>query len=255
MQAVSLYYCFGHGESNGGLKVPDFQTIRKSARISFDLSVYNSPVDTDRFHAMVRDMRRLSAQAEPTSFHRFLDGLAHNGRLLRHYTQNIDCIEHRLSNLWEKTVQLHGRIDEALCQYCGWNGSLVSDRFHGSDLSDCDRCREVTLERERMGKRQLGIGRLRPNVVLYEEESSMGHEIGQMTEQDLKRGPEVVFVVGTGLKVPGARRLATELCRAAKAQGGLTVWINKDSPLSGLSFGFDFAFYWDCDEVASLLSE
>ena len=216
MKAVSLCYYFGHSESNGGLKVPDFQIIRKSARISFNISVYNSPVDTDRFHTMVRDMRRLSTQAEPTSFHCFLKGLAHNGRLLRHYTQNINCIEYRLPNLWGKTVQLHGRIDEVLCQYCGWNGPLVSDRFHGSDLPDCDRCRGVTLERERMGKRRLGIGRLRPNVVLDGEESPIGHEIGKMTEQDLKRGLEVVFVVGTGLKVPGARRLVIELCRAAQ---------------------------------------
>lgn len=35
-----------------------------------------------------------------------------------------------------KTVQLHSRIDEAMCQYCGWNGPLVSDRFCGSDLTD-----------------------------------------------------------------------------------------------------------------------
>lgn len=204
---------------------------------------------------MVRDMSRLSVRAKPTSFHRFLDGLAHNGRLLRHYTQNIDCIEHRLPNLWEKTVQLHGRIDEAMCQYCGWNGPLVPDWFCGSDLPDCNRCLEIALERERMGKRRLGIGRLRPNVVLYGEENPMGHMIGQMTEQDLRRGPEVILVVGTGPKVPGARRLVTELCRTAKARGRLTVWINKNSPRSGLSFGFDYAFIGDCDEVASLLSE
>lgn len=138
MQAVSSSYCFGLSESNGGLQVPDFQTLHKSTRIAFDISVYNSPIDTGRFHAMVCDIYRLSVQAEPTPFHRFLDALAHNGCLLRHYTQNIDCIEHHLPNLWEKTVQLHGRIDEAMCQYCGWNGPLVSDRFCGSDLPDCN---------------------------------------------------------------------------------------------------------------------
>lgn len=241
-------------ESNDGLKVPDFQTIRKSARTSFDISVYNSPIDTDRFHAMIRDMSRLSILAKPTSFHHFLDGLARNGCLLRHYTQNIDCIEHRLPNLWEKTVQLHGRIDEAMCQYCGWNGPLVSDRFCGSDLPDCSRCQEFALERERMGKRRRGIGGLRPNVVLYGEENPNGDMIGELTEQDLETGPEVVFVVGTTLKVPGARRLVTELCRAAKAQGGSTVWISRDAPPSALKLPLDLAFHGDCDEVASLLS-
>ena len=240
--------------SNGGLKVPDFQTIRKSARTSFDISVYNSPVDTDRFHAMVRDISRRSERAEPTAFHHFLDELARNGCLLRHYTQNIDCIEHRLPNLWEKTLQLHGRIDEAMCQHCGWNGPLVSDWFCGSEPPDCDRCQEIALEREMMGKRRRGIGRLRPNVVLYGEENSKGDIIGEVAEQDLGTGPEIVFVVGTALKVPGATRLATELCCAAKSQGGLTVWINRDAPPSGLKLPLDLVLHGDCDEVAFLLS-
>ena len=74
-----------------------------------------------------------------------------------------------------------------------------------------------------MGKRRRGIGRLRPNVVLYGEENPKGDIIGEVAEQDLGTGPEIVFVVGTALKVPGATRLATELCCAAKTQGGLTV--------------------------------
>ena len=68
-----------------------------------------------------------------------------------------------------------------------------------------------------MGKRRRGIGGLRPNVVLYGEENRRGSEIGELTEQDLKTGPEIVFVMGTTLKVPRARRLVIELYRAAKA--------------------------------------
>ncbi len=105
-----------------------------------------------------------------------------------------------------------------------------------------------------MGKRRRGIGGLRPNVVLYGEENPNGDMIGELTEQDLETGPEVVFVVGTTLKVPGARRLVTELCRAAKAQGGSTVWISRDAPPSALKLPLDLAFHGDCDEVASLLS-
>ncbi len=71
-----------------------------------------------------------------------------------------------------------------------------------------------------MGKRRLGIGRLRPNVVLYVEENPDDNVIGIAAMRDLQRG-YIVFVVGTGLKVPGARRLVTELCRAANARGGL----------------------------------
>ncbi len=61
-------------------------------------------------------------------------------------------------------------------------------------------------------------------------------------------------MVGTTLKVPEARRLVTDICRAAKAQGGSTVWIDKDALLSGLKVTRDLAFHGDCDGVASLLS-
>ena len=105
-----------------------------------------------------------------------------------------------------------------------------------------------------MGKRQRGIGRLRPNIVLYGEENPKGDRIGEMAEQDLKAGPEVVFVVGTTLKVPGARSLVTELYYAARTRGGCTVWINRDAPPSALKLPLDLVFQGDCDEVASLLS-
>ena len=105
-----------------------------------------------------------------------------------------------------------------------------------------------------MGNRQSGIGRLRPNIVLYGEENSKGDIIGEVAEQNLGAGPEVVFVVGTALKVPGARMLVTELCCVAKTQGGFTVWINRDASPSGLKLPLDLALYGDCDGVASLLS-
>ncbi len=42
-----------------------------------------------------------------------------------------------------KSVQRHGRIDQAMCQCCGWNGPLVSDGFRGQDLPDFIRCQEI----------------------------------------------------------------------------------------------------------------
>ena len=105
-----------------------------------------------------------------------------------------------------------------------------------------------------MGKRRRSIGRLRPNVVLYGEENPKGDIIGELAEQDLRTSPEVVFVVGIALKVPGARRLVKELYRTVEAQGGLTVWINKDAPPSGLKLPLNLILQGDCDEIASLLS-
>lgn len=153
------------------------------------------------------------------------------------------------------TVHLHGRIDQALCHYCGWKGPLVPSLFVGPELPSCTQCCHASLERERIGKRRLGIGRLRPNIILYGEENPDGYAIGETAAHDVRRGPDVVYVAWTALKVPGARQLARELCRATKARGGLTVWINKDLPPSGLGFGYDFVFQGDCDEIAMLLSD
>jgi len=105
-----------------------------------------------------------------------------------------------------------------------------------------------------MGKRHRGIGRLRPNVVLYGEENPNGDTIGKIAERDLRTGPDMVIVVGTGLKVPGARRLVKEFCRSVKSRGGLAVWINKDPFPSGLKGCFGSTFQRDCDDVVSLLS-
>ena len=204
-------------------------------------------------HAMIRQIWILSVQASPTLFHQHLNALALKGSLLRHYTQNVDCIESRLPGLWGKTVQLHGRIDEARCQSCGWVVSVAVDMFSGSELPGCCHCQEVALSQEERGKRGQGIGRLRPNIVLYGEENPSRDFIGQTTVKDLRKGPDAVVVAGTGLKVPGARLMVRELCRTAKAQGGLAIWINKEAPPSGVGIDFDFVLQGECDHVASLL--
>lgn len=91
-------------------------------------------------------------------------------------------------------------------------------------------------------------------MVLYGEEHPEGERIGAMAEQDVRKGPDIVLVVGTALKVSGAKRLVRELCCAAKAQDGLTVWIGKAAPPLVLRSFLDFIIQGDCDEVASFLS-
>ena len=72
------------------------------------------------------------------------------------------------------------------------------------------------------GKNRLDFDRLRPNVVHCGEDSLKNDTIGELATQDLRTGPEVVFVVATALKVP-ARRLVTGSSRGEKAKGGCTV--------------------------------
>ena len=81
----------------------------------------------------------------------------------------------------------------------------------------------MAIDREKVGIQRRRVGRLRPNVVLFGEQDPDGDAIGRITERDLRKGPDVVLVVGTGLKVPGARRFVKELSCAAKRQDGSTV--------------------------------
>lgn len=170
--------------------VRDFRTTQNSGQASLDISAYDSPEATARLHDSVRALSGYSAQAKPTQFHCFLDRLAQSGRLLRHFTQNIDCIERNLSCLWEKTVQLHGRIDQAKCHLCSWNGALVPQWFCGPGLQSCPRCEQVAIDREQAGKRRRIVGGLRPNVVLYGEENPAGNTIGKIAERDLRTGSQ-----------------------------------------------------------------
>lgn len=206
-------------------------------------------------HALIRHISELSEQARPTILHEFLHQLALKDRLLRHYTQNIDCMEHQRLELWQKTVQLHGRIDQSRCQSCGWIVPLTKPLSNESGLPDCPRCLEVSRERERKGRRSLSTGRLRPNIVLYGEENPDSDLIGDIVQQDLRKGAGIVLVIGTSLKVPGARRLVKELCRATRSRGGQAVWINRDNPPSALRFDFNAVIRGDCDDIASILLE
>lgn len=126
--------------------------------------------------------------------------------------------------------------------------------FCGSDVPDCSRCVDIAGEREKRGKRAISVGKLRPNVVLYGEENSNGESIGRIVESDIREGLDLVLVVETCLKVPGAKRLARELCQAARVGGGKTVWINKKAPPSSLKPAIDLALLGDCDDCFSLLS-
>jgi NAD-dependent histone deacetylase SIR2 len=57
-------------------------------------------------------------------------------------------------------------------------------------------------------------------MVLSSEENSNSDAIGKAAERDLRTGLDMVIVVGTGLKVPGLRRLVEESCRSVRAGDG-----------------------------------
>jgi NAD+-dependent protein deacetylase SIR2 len=185
-------------------------------------------------------------------FHQYMDQLAQEGRLLRHCTQNIDCLEYLLPSLEKTTVRLHGQVDEARCPKCNWKCTIDPHEFQRGPVICGGLCRDRSVARENLGRRPLGMGQLRPNIVLSGDDHPEEEEIIAMAHETLRMRPDLVLVVGTRLKIPGCRRLAEELCSDVLSRGGATVWINNSQMVP--PYDFSYKFEGDCDAFAAMVS-
>ncbi|GAO13964.1 uncharacterized protein UV8b_01963 [Ustilaginoidea virens] len=241
--------------------------VKASGKHLFDASVYKHESSTTSFHTMVREMSEMSKKAQPTPFHHLLASLAQEGRLLRLYSQNIDCIDTSMKPLqtqtplepkapWPTTIQLHGSLDKMVCTKCADIQPFQSDLFDGPEAPLCESCRNLDEVRTaHAGKRSHGIGRLRPRFVLYNEFNPDEEAIGNIMRADLRARPDAVLVVGTTLKVPGTRRLVKEMCQVTRGRkDGLTAWINIDSEPKVPDFkdSWDLVVKSKCDNIARL---
>ena len=251
-----------------------FQTLRKehnlkgSGKQLFDASVYRDGPSTDSFHTMVRSLSQMAKTAQPTEFHKLLDSLANQNRLLRLYTQNVDGLDTSLPSLktsiplakkkpFPKTIQLHGGLDKMVCVKCNHLSDFDAEIFIGPTPPACASCETHEDIRAEFGRRNRGIGRLRPRMVLYNEHNPDDEAIGKVASIDLRTRPDAVIVVGTSLKVPGVRRIAREMCHVVRGRrDGVAIWINNDrEPVSK-----EFENCWDLvvtgtsDKVAELAS-
>ncbi|KFA70494.1 hypothetical protein S40285_00567 [Stachybotrys chlorohalonatus IBT 40285] len=251
--------------------------VKASGKHLFDASVYKHAASTQSFHTMVREMAEMSNKAKPTPFHHLLASLANEGRLMRLYSQNIDCIDIKMeplntrvplmpsdnnnqkSNLksaWPVTIQLHGSLEKMVCTKCSDLQDFQAELFEGPEAPLCGACKDLDQVRTaHAGKRSHGIGRLRPRFVLYNEYNPDEEAIGKVSSADLKARPDAVIVVGTSLKVPGTRRLVKELCQVTRGRkDGFTAFINVDSEPKGayLKDCWDLVVRARCDDVAAL---
>ena len=234
----------------------------------FDSSVYNDGESTAKFHAMVNTLHEMTSMSKPTEFHRMMDHVSEDGRLLRHYTQNIDCLENQLEHLkttvpvkskppYPPTIQLHGTIRHMYCAKCRWNSELEPQLFQGSEPPACPECLELDDIRRVNGKRSTGVGCLRPRIVLYNEFHPDGENIGNISHSDLRSKPDCLIIAGTSLKIPGVRRLCKELAKAVHASNGCVIWINRDQPsvsvVDYLEF-IDLIVMGDCENVPKVVA-
>ncbi|ODQ60651.1 hypothetical protein WICANDRAFT_83011 [Wickerhamomyces anomalus NRRL Y-366-8] len=286
-----LHYAIKHSKkvtvvTGAGISVasgiPDFRSSNglfqglKSATSSgstgkalFDSNVYRDEESTAKFHAMIRQLHTLTEESEATDFHHMLNNISEEGRLLRLYTQNIDCLETSLPNLqttvpikskppYPPTIQLHGTIKYMYCSKCRWNSEIQPEIFNSNQAPACPECTELDEIRTIAGKRSQGIGCLRPRIVLYNEFHPDGEHIGQVSTLDLKSKPDCLIIAGTSLKIPGVRKLVRELARAVHAAKGCVIWMNTDEPsISIVDFVeyIDMIVVGDCQDIPKVKKE
>ena len=226
----------------------------------FHANVYMDNNSTLAFHDMVRNLAGIAHRAEPTAFHKLLASLASEGRLMRLYTQNIDCIDTRLKPLatkvpldtpWPVTIQLHGGLDTMVCNKCRNLEPFDGEQFKGHEAPLCAACQTVEDQRMKDNKRNWGVGCMRPRIMLYGEANPDGDAIDEVIRADVRSPPDVLLVVGTSFTIPGVLSLAKQLCTATRRKGGVTAWINVEQSPAAYRHLWDVVVTAECDVVAS----
>ncbi|RKO83101.1 DHS-like NAD/FAD-binding domain-containing protein, partial [Blyttiomyces helicus] len=242
----------------------------------FDASLFMDPASTSLFYSFIAELKIRSASATATRTHMFLRALRDAGKLLRVYTQNIDGLELRdTCGLVSQTclgqsvdaktlrtgvevVQLHGDLDHVKCFLCnalldmeeGW-----LDEFAEGSAPPCPKCEETAMVRSAAGKRTQTVGRLRPNIILYNEPHPSGDQIADFASHDVKKRPDLLIVMGTSLKVDGLKTLVKDMARKVhELERGRVIFINA-TEVGVKEWGdvFDFHILGSTDAVVDRL--
>lgn len=157
-------------------------------------------------------------------------------------------------------VFLHGSLQSLRCFLCGqvceWDEGGRSLETLSGRQPECPHCVGATTARQERGKRALGVGKLRPDIVLYGEEHPNAHLIDPLVKHDLGLYPDFLLILGTSLKVHGLKVIVREFARTVHCKGGKVVFVNYTKPPES-SWGdiIDYWIQWDCDAWVTNLQE
>ncbi|KAI1786186.1 DHS-like NAD/FAD-binding domain-containing protein, partial [Ganoderma leucocontextum] len=123
-----------------------------------------------------------------------------------------------------KCIPLHGTLQLMHCVTCTHSYPLRDyiDSLVSGTPPLCPQCIALEETRKIVGKRSRGVGKLRPGLVLYNEDHRDGEGVGNVVEKDLlgngRAGPDLLLVVGTSLHVPGTKRIVREFSKAVQSR-------------------------------------
>ncbi|UKZ83183.1 hypothetical protein TrVFT333_010988 [Trichoderma virens FT-333] len=149
-------------------------------------------------------------------------------------------------------VFLHGSLQLLRCflcgQVCSWDDEDREVETLSGQQPECPHCVGATEARQERGKRALGVGKLRPDIVLYGEEHPNAHLISPIVTHDLALYPDMLLILGTSLRVHGLKVMVREFAKTVHSKGGKVVFVNFTKPPES-SWGdiIDYWIQWDCD--------
>lgn len=211
---------------------------------------------------LIASLAKKAFLAEPTHFHTLLQLLNRRNKIKRIYTQNIDGLESKagfdldtgvnLSSL--RCIPLHGTLFQLRCSLCSTRRPL-ENYFHDlerGELPHCGSCEAVRIERASNEKRLRSSGVLRADIVLYQEETDAGELIMDAVSTDVQNVSEgnVLFVVGTSLKIPGINKIIKLIGSAVDKVNGHVIYLDLKAPPTSLAKRFSMCIEGDCQVFA-----
>ncbi|XP_059150050.1 NAD-dependent protein deacetylase sirtuin-2-like [Physella acuta] len=242
--------------------IPDFRS--PGTGLYENLAAYDLPhpqaiFDISFFHKNPKPFFVLAKELYPGSFkptpcHYFIKLLNDKGKLLRHYTQNIDTLERVAGLDPDKLVEAHGTFYTSHCLEC--NKEYKLDWMKDEIFADrVPKCTEAKCE-----------GVVKPDIVFFGE--SLPPRFGQLIQSDFKKC-DLLIVMGTSLTVqPFASLVHRVPDQTPRLYINLENGMSSSDPIAVLLFGGGFNFdgednYRDvfkkatcdegCQELADLL--
>lgn len=158
----------------------------------------------------------------------------------------------RLLDRGVECVFLHGSLASLRCFQCSrlsnWDEKNRESLTLAGEQPACPHCEGAAAARAEKGKRALGVGKLRPDIVLYGEQHPFAEKISRVVTHDIALSPDLMLILGTSLKVDGLKRLVREFANSIHFRNGKVVFINLTKAAE--STWKDVIDYWvemDCD--------